>query len=166
MAAIYDLSDPTLEQGQWQYQATKAVTCCDIEYDTSYGHNLDLGIDRSQCEVISHSNQVGSFDVSCPEDMVLIAIRVTFLLYVAEYTTFLAPLNHTVHIRNHLKYFHEFCASVIFQDFFVQINEIQKCYCFFLAQVIAFHWFYMSFAQMIDLHWFYILFFAPMIGPY
>lgn len=75
MAAIYDLSDPTLEQGQWQYQATKAVTCCDIEYDTSYGHNLDLGIDRSQCEVISHSNQVGSFDVSCPEDMVLIAIR-------------------------------------------------------------------------------------------
>jgi len=75
MAAIYDLSDPTLEQGQWQYQATKAVTCCDIEYDTSYGHNLDLGIDRSQCEVISHSNQVGSFDVSCPEDMILIAIR-------------------------------------------------------------------------------------------
>jgi len=75
MAAIYDLSDPTLEQGQWQYQATKAVTCCDIEYDTSYGRNLDLGIDRSQCEVISHSNQVGSFDVSCPEDMVLIAIR-------------------------------------------------------------------------------------------
>jgi len=75
MAAIYDLSDPSLEQNQWQYQATKGITCCDIEFDTTYGHNRDLGIDRSQCEIISHSNQVGSFDVSCPVDMVLVEIR-------------------------------------------------------------------------------------------
>lgn len=75
MAAIYDLSDPVLEQSQWQYQATKGIKCCEIEFDTSYGHNLDLGIDRSQCEIISHSNQMGSFDVSCPADMVLVEIR-------------------------------------------------------------------------------------------
>lgn len=75
MVAIYDLSDPTLQQSQWQYQSTKGITCCDIEYDTALGENRDLGIDRSDCEVISHSSPVGSFDVACPRDMVLVEIR-------------------------------------------------------------------------------------------
>jgi len=75
MVAIYDLSDPTLQQSQWQYQSTKGITCCDIEYDTAHGENRDLGIDRSDCEVISHSSPVGSFDVACPRDMVLVEIR-------------------------------------------------------------------------------------------
>lgn len=74
LVAIYDLVDPTLQQSQWQYQATNGITCCDIEYDTDYGRNLNLGIDRSQCEVLSHSNPIGSFDLSCPMDMVLVEI--------------------------------------------------------------------------------------------
>lgn len=74
MVGIYDIRDPTIPQNQWQYQATKSITCCDIEYDTDYGMNLDLGIDRNQCEIISHSSPVGSFDVACPEDMVLVEI--------------------------------------------------------------------------------------------
>jgi hypothetical protein len=74
LVAIYDLVDPTLQQSQWQYQATNGITCCDVEYDTDYGRNLNLGIDRSQCEVLSHSNPSGSFDLSCPADMVLVEI--------------------------------------------------------------------------------------------
>jgi len=74
LVAIYDLVDPTLQQSQWQYQATNGITCCDIEYDTDYGRNLNLGIDRSHCEVLSHSNPIGSFDLSCPMDMVLVEI--------------------------------------------------------------------------------------------
>jgi len=74
LVAIYDLVDPTLQQSQWQYQATNGITCCDIEYDTDYGQNLNLGIDRSQCEILSHSNPTGSFDLSCPTDMVLVEI--------------------------------------------------------------------------------------------
>jgi len=74
LVAIYDLVDPTLQQSQWQYQATNGITCCDIEYDTDYGRNLNLGIDRNQCEVLSHSNPTGSFDLSCPMDMVLVEI--------------------------------------------------------------------------------------------
>lgn len=75
MVAIYDLSDPTLQQSQWEYQSTKGITCCDIEYDTAHGENHDFGIDRSDCEVISHSSPAGSFDVTCPRDMVLVEIR-------------------------------------------------------------------------------------------
>jgi len=75
LVAIYDLVDPTLQQSQWQYQATNGITCCDVEYDTDYGRNLNLGIDRSDCEVLSHSNPTGSFDLSCPNDMVLVEIK-------------------------------------------------------------------------------------------
>jgi len=75
MVALYDLADPTLQELQWEYQATKGITCCDIEYNTDYGHTLDLGIDRNQCEIVSHSSPVGIFDVACPDDMVLVEIR-------------------------------------------------------------------------------------------
>jgi len=74
LVAIYDLVDPTLQQSQWQYQATNGITCCDIEYNTDYGRNFNFGIDRSQCEILSHSNPTGSFDLSCPTDMVLVEI--------------------------------------------------------------------------------------------
>lgn len=74
LVALYDLVDPTKLQSQWQYKETKGITCCDIEYDTDYGRNSNLGIDRSQCEIISHPSSVGTFDVSCPDDMVLVGI--------------------------------------------------------------------------------------------
>lgn len=74
LVAIYDLVDPTLQQSQWQYQATNGITCCDIEYNTDYGRNFNFGIDRSQCEILSHSNPTGSFDLACPTDMVLVEI--------------------------------------------------------------------------------------------
>jgi len=74
LVAVYDLVDPTLQQSQWQYQATNGITCCDIDYDTEYGRNLNLGIDRNQCEILSHSNPTGSFDLACPMDMVLVEI--------------------------------------------------------------------------------------------
>jgi len=76
LVAMYDLADPTLQQSQWQYQATKGITCCDIEYDTDYGRNANLGIDRNQCQILSHSNTAvpGTFDVACPDDMILVEI--------------------------------------------------------------------------------------------
>jgi len=75
MVALYDLSDPTLDQSLWEYQGTKGITCCDIEYDTAHGKQHDFGIDRSNCQVISHSSPVGNFEVACPADMVLVEIR-------------------------------------------------------------------------------------------
>jgi len=75
MVALYDLSDPTLDQSQWQYQGTKGITCCEIDYDTVHGKKHDFGIDRSNCQVISHSSPAGIFEVACPADMVLVEIR-------------------------------------------------------------------------------------------
>lgn len=75
-AALYDVVDPTLDQTEWQYQATKGLTCCDIDFDTDYGQNFDLGIDRNVCETVSLGlNPTGSFNVACPDDMVLVEIK-------------------------------------------------------------------------------------------
>jgi len=79
--ALYDVVDVTLDQSKWQYQATKGVTCCDIDYDTDYGRNLDLGIDRDQCESVAHNNPTGTFTVACPENMVLVEIKDNDIAY-------------------------------------------------------------------------------------
>jgi len=79
--ALYDVVDVTLDQSKWQYQATKGMTCCDIDYDTDYGRNLDLGIDRDQCETVAHTNPTGSFNVACPENMVLVEIKDNDIAY-------------------------------------------------------------------------------------
>lgn len=79
--ALYDVVDVTLDQSKWQYQATKGVTCCDIDYDTDYGRNLDLGIDRDQCETVAHTNPTGSFNVACPDNMVLVEIKDNDIAY-------------------------------------------------------------------------------------
>lgn len=79
MVALFDVIDeqtmPYLPQTEWQYSHTKGVTCCDIKYNTAHGIKNDFGINRSDCALISAEKDEDEFDVSCPEDMVLVGVE-------------------------------------------------------------------------------------------